>query len=44
MKHYKLAEGTINLKDYQVMINFLKKRKILTQSENTKKLKNFLSI
>ena len=43
MKHYKLAEGTINLKDYQVMINFLKKRKILTQSENTKKFEKKFS-
>ena len=43
MKHYKLAEGTINLKDYQVMINFLRKRKILTQSKNTKKFEKKFS-
>ena len=37
MKQYKLAEGTIDSNDYQVMIDFLKKRKTLTQSSNTKK-------
>ena len=37
MKQYKLAEGTIDSNDYQVMIDFLKKRRTLTQSSNTKK-------
>ena len=37
MKRYKLAEGTIDSNDYQVMIDFLKKRRTLTQSGNTKK-------
>ena len=37
MKRYKLAEGTIDSNDYQVMIDFLKKRRTLTQSSNTKK-------
>ena len=27
MKQYKLAEGTIDVKDYQIMIDFLKKEK-----------------
>ena len=36
MKVYKLAENTIDNKDYKVLINFLKKRKYLNQSKVTK--------
>ena len=36
MKIYKLAENTIDDKDYEVMINFLKNRKYLNQSKITK--------
>ena len=46
MKVYKLAENTIDNKDYEVLINFLKKRKYLNQSKVTKtfekKFSNFL--
>jgi len=46
MKIYKLAENTIDNKDYEVLINFLKKRKHLNQSKVTKifekKFSNFL--
>ena len=42
MKNYKLADDTIDNKDYQNMINFLKKRHHLNQSKITKKFeKNF---
>ena len=30
MKQYKLAEGTIDVKDYQIMIDFLKEKNINT--------------
>ena len=43
MKQYKLAEGTIDVKDYQIMIDFLKKKKTLTQSLNTKKFEKKFS-
>jgi len=43
MKHYKLAEGTLNSQDYQIMIDFLKKKKTLTQSINTKKFEKKFS-
>ncbi len=43
MKHYKLAEGTLNSQDYQIMIDFLKKKKTLTQSVNTKKFEKKFS-
>jgi len=36
MKIYKLAENTIDDKDYEVLINFLKNRKYLNQSKITK--------
>ena len=36
MKTYKLAENTIDNKDYEVLISFLKKRKYLNQSKVTK--------
>ena len=46
MKIYKLAEDTIDNKDYELMINFLKERKYLNQSIYTKrfeqKFSNFL--
>ena len=43
MKHYKLAEGTLNSQDYQIMIDFLKKKRTLTQSINTKKFEKKFS-
>ena len=43
MKHYKLAEGTLDSQDYQIMIDFLKKKKTLTQSINTKKFEKKFS-
>jgi CDP-4-dehydro-6-deoxyglucose reductase, E1 len=44
MKSYKLADNTINNEDYLNMINFLKKKRYLTQSKVTKKFeKNFSS-
>ena len=43
MKQYKLAEGTIDVKDYQIMIDFIKKKKTLTQSLNTKKFEKKFS-
>ena len=36
MKNYKLAQNTIDNKDYLKMINFLKKRKYLNQSKVTR--------
>ena len=46
MKIYKLAHNTVDNKDYEVMINFLKKRKYLNQSKVTKnfekKFSNYL--
>ena len=36
MKIYKLAENTVDDKDYEVLINFLKNRKYLNQSKITK--------
>ena len=46
MKLYKLADNTIDHKDYKIMIEFLKKRKYLNQSKVTqlfeKKFSNFL--
>jgi CDP-6-deoxy-D-xylo-4-hexulose-3-dehydrase len=48
MKIYKLAEDTIDNKDYVSMINFLRKRKYLNQSIYTKKFEkkfsNFLDM
>lgn len=45
MKTYKLAENTIDDKDFIKMIDFLKKRKFLTQGKITKKFeKNFSSM
>ena len=48
MKIYKLAEDTIDNKDYESMINFLKERKYLNQSIYTKrfekKFSNFLDM
>ena len=42
MRIYKLAHDTIDNKDYDKMINFLKKRKYLNQSKVTRKFeKNF---
>ena len=43
MKLLKLADNTIDKKDYSVMIDFLKKRRYLNQSTVTKKFekKNF---
>ena len=42
MKIYKLADNTIDNKDYDKMISFLKQRKYLNQSKVTKKFeKNF---
>ena len=47
MKIYKLAHNTIDNKDYDILINFLKKRKYLNQSKVTKifeqKFSDFLS-
>ena len=44
MKIYKLADNTIDNKDYDKMISFLKQRKYLNQSNVTKKFeKNFSS-
>jgi len=31
MKHNKLAEGTLNTQDYQIIIDFLKKKKNIIQ-------------
>ena len=46
MKIYKLAHNTIDDKDHDILINFLKKRKYLNQSKVTKlfeqKFSNFL--
>jgi len=48
MKIYKLAHNTIEDKDYEVLINFLKKRKYLNQSKVTRefeqKFSSFLGI
>jgi len=48
MKIYKLAHNTIDNKDYDILINFLKKRKYLNQSKVTKlfekKFSNFLGV
>ena len=47
MKIYKLADSTIDNKDYNVLINFLKKRKYLNQSKVTrifeKNFSNFIA-
>ena len=43
MKIYKLADNTIDSKDYVNMINFLKRRNHLTQSKITRKLKSNFS-
>jgi len=48
MKIYKLAHNTVDNKDYDILINFLKKRKYLNQSKITKlfeqKFSNFLGV
>ena len=48
MKIYKLAHNTIDDKEYDILINFLKKRKYLNQSKVTKlfeqKFSNFLGV
>ena len=36
MKIYKLADSTIDSKDYETLIDFLKKRKYLNQSKVTR--------
>ena len=36
MKIYKLAHNTVDNKDYDILINFLKKRRYLNQSKVTK--------
>lgn len=43
MKNYKLAHDTIDSEDYINMINFLKKRKFLTQSKVTRKFEQNFS-
>ena len=43
MKIYKLADNTIDSKDYVNMINFLKKRNHLTQSKITRKFESNFS-
>ena len=40
---YTLAYNTIDKDDYKVMIDFLKKRRVLTQSEVTKKFEKKFS-
>ena len=48
MKIYKLAHNTVDDKDHDILINFLKKRKYLNQSKVTKlfeqKFSNFLGV
>ena len=44
MKLLKLADNTIDKKDYSVMIDFLKKRRYLNQSTVTKNLKKNFQI
>ena len=43
MKIYKLAHNTIEDKDYEVLINFLKKRKYLNQSKVTREFEQKFS-
>ena len=43
MKEFKLADNTIDNKDYKKMINFLKERKYLNQSKFTHKFQEKFS-
>ena len=43
MKNLKLADNTIDQKDYKVMIDFLKRRKYLNQSKVTRKFEQSFS-